>query len=92
MAVQIKIEPACLELSDAAAYVGLGSSTWQELVRRSLAPPPRELSAKRVGWLRKELDQWLDSRPKSTQLPPPNTGAKKPKKQQQSLPIAEQSA
>lgn len=75
----LQFAPAALEKEAAAAYVALSVSTFAHLVRINEAPPPRALSEKRVGWLRAELDAWLLERPVSRQLPPPNTGAPKPK-------------
>jgi prophage regulatory protein len=57
----------------------LGLSTIEEEIRNGNFPPPRELSRRRVGWLRREIVEWLESRPVSTQPPPPNTGARKPR-------------
>ena len=57
----------------------LSVSTVQELVRREEFPAPRLLSRRRVGWLIREVEDWLESRPVSTLPPPPNTGAKKPR-------------
>jgi predicted DNA-binding transcriptional regulator AlpA len=77
-AYTVVIIPGALEREAAAAYVALGLSTWEELVRKRKAPQPRLLSGRRVGWLRVELDAWLLERPVSELLPPENTGADKP--------------
>lgn len=69
-----------LDLPSAAASVGLSETTVQQLVRQNEFPQPRELSARRVGWLVREVQEWSEARPVSKMLPPPNTGAKKPKK------------
>lgn len=76
----VSIEPGALELDDAAAFVSLSPSTWQRLVREERAPQPRSLSDNRVGWLVEELREWLRNRPVSSNLPPQNTGAKKPRR------------
>ena len=62
-----------------AAIVGLSESTWQALVREGKAPKPRQLSDRRVGWLVRELEEWVEGRPASDLPPPANTGAKKPR-------------
>lgn len=68
-----------VDLETAAAVVALSTATWQALVREEKAPQPRQLSGRRVGWLMREIEEWAESRPVSSQLPPPNTGAKKPR-------------
>lgn len=72
--------PAALERDQAAAYVSLGVTTFERLVQSRQAPQPRQFPARRVAWLRSELDAWLQSLPESTLLPPDNTGAPKPRK------------
>jgi len=69
--------PAALAREDAAAYLALGVSTFELLVRERSLPAPRQLSGRRVGWIRAELDAWLLSRPTSELLPPENTSAPK---------------
>lgn len=75
-----KVAPIFLDLPAVAEVVALSVSTVQELVRQGQFPPPRQLSGRRVGWLVRELEAWAESRPVSQLLPPPNTGAPKPKK------------
>ena len=71
------LEPAGLSREDAAAYVGIGVDTFSVAVREGRAPAARAISSRRVVWLRKELDAWLDSLSIADNLPPPNTGYKK---------------
>lgn len=70
-----------LSLSAVADTLTLSESTVQSLVRDDASdfPKPRLLSGRRVGWLRREIEQWAESRPISSLTPPPNTGAKKPR-------------
>jgi prophage regulatory protein len=68
-----------MDLESVAEVLTLSVSTVQELVRREVFPAPRLLSRRRVGWLIREVEDWLESRPVSTLPPPPNTGAKKPR-------------
>lgn len=75
-----RIAPIFLDLPAVVQAVALSESTVQELVRQGQFPPPRQLSGRRVGWLVRELEAWAESRPVSQLLPPPNTGASKPKK------------
>jgi len=75
---KVTLKPAYLDIAGACNFVALGESTLQELVREDKFPKPRKLSGRRVGWLVRELEEWAESRPVSDQLPPENTGAKKP--------------
>lgn len=74
----LQFAPAALDRDQAAAYVSLGISTFERLVQSRQAPQPRMFpAARRVAWLRSELDAWLLGLPPSTLLPPENTGAPK---------------
>jgi excisionase family DNA binding protein len=73
------VHPAALGREDAALYLALSVGTFEKLVRERSIPQPRQLAGRRVAWLRCELDAWLLARPVSDQLPPPNTGAPKPR-------------
>lgn len=71
--------PMVLDLPGVATTLCVSISTVQQMVREGHFPEPRQLSGRRVGWLAIEVATWAASRPKSTQLPPPNTGARKPR-------------
>lgn len=71
--------PMVLDLPGVATTLCISVSTVQQMVREGHFPEPRQLSGRRVGWLAIEVATWAASRPKSTQLPPPNTGARKPR-------------
>lgn len=58
----------------------LSKSTIEEERRQGRFPQPRQLSGRRVGWLVSEIEAWLASRPVSDLPPPPNTGARKPRR------------
>lgn len=73
------IPPLYLDLPTVALFVALSESTVQSMVREKAFPQPRELSARRVGWLYREVEQWAENRPIADNLPPENTGARKPK-------------
>lgn len=73
----ITTKPACLRQAEACKFVGIGESTLQKLVREGKFPKPRVLSGRCVGYVLRELEAWVESRPVSNLLPPPNTGAKK---------------
>lgn len=55
---------AALKREDAARYVGLGTTTFLEMVRRGVMPKPRRYhDCNRVVWLIRELDQALEDLP-----------------------------
>ncbi|MES2910552.1 MAG: AlpA family phage regulatory protein [Pseudomonadota bacterium] len=81
MGAQVSVKPAYLEIHDACSFVALKKSTLETLVREDKFPKPRQISGRRVAWLVRELEEWAESRPVSEQLPPDNTGAKKPASQ-----------
>ena len=70
------IRPAVLEQGDAARFLSLSVATVERLVRTGVLPKPRQLSEKRVGYLVRELEEWLEARPVSDLLPPKNTNRK----------------
>lgn len=71
------IPPLFLDKLTVAEVLTLSVSTIEALVRQDAFPKPRLLSGKRVGWLRREVEEWAESRPISDQPPPPNTGVKR---------------
>nr|WP_286899018.1 AlpA family phage regulatory protein [Achromobacter sp. UBA2119] len=79
MSADVRIEPVYVDLATASAITTLAESTIQAMVARDEFPPPRELSGRRVGYLYAEILEWARARPRSTMLPPRNTGARKPR-------------
>jgi prophage regulatory protein len=77
--MNIAIKPLYVSLENAADMLGVSISTVQKLVRDKELTPPRKISGGRVGYLVRELEEFAESRPVSDMLPPPNTGAKKPR-------------
>lgn len=63
------LRPAAIDLEQVSAYLSLSTSTIEVLVRTGKFPRPRQLSGRRVAYLVKEIDEWLESRPVSQQLP-----------------------
>lgn len=63
-----------LDLQSVAAALSLSETSVQQLVRENAFPKPRKISARRVGWLLREVQEWAEARPVSDLLPPPNTG------------------
>jgi prophage regulatory protein len=68
------MKPAIIDLPTVCGYVGLSTATVQKMVRESEFPKPRLLSARRVGWLTREVDEWTEARPVADLLPPVNCG------------------
>ncbi|WP_426318887.1 helix-turn-helix transcriptional regulator [Pseudoduganella sp. R-43] len=66
-----------VDLPEVANLLSLSTATIQKLVRQNEFPPPRKLSAQRVGWLVREVQTWAEERPISDLPPPPNTGHRK---------------
>lgn len=58
----------------AAQAVGLSVSQVDKLTRQKLFPQLRQLSARRVAYVAREVEDWLLSRPASSCLPPKNSG------------------
>jgi prophage regulatory protein len=71
------MKPIYIELSELSAGLTLGEATIQRMVRENEFPKPRQLSARRVAWLMREVEEWAESRPVSDLPPPPNTGKRR---------------
>lgn len=70
----VQIRPLYLGRADAAAFLAIGESTFEDLVARGDAPKPRKVSKGRTAWLVEELEAWGRERPESDHLPPENSG------------------
>lgn len=73
------LRPAAIDIDQVAAYLSLSVRTVNTLVQKSDYPKvktdfpkPRQLAGRRVGYLLKEVDDWLEARPVSDQPPPVN--------------------
>lgn len=67
----MSIPSYALPLEEAAPYVGLSISTFQRAVREDeTCPKPRQLTGRRVGYIRRELEAWVESRPGTPVLRP----------------------
>lgn len=75
----IQLAPILVSKPIAAQMLAMSATTFERCVQKGEIPKPRQLSAGRVGWLVRELAEWGEARPVSELLPPPNTGAKKPR-------------
>jgi len=70
----IAIKPAYLDREAAASFVSLSVPAMERLVAKGSFPKPRQLTDKRVGWLVREVEEWAESRPISSNLPVENCG------------------
>jgi prophage regulatory protein len=72
----VTVKPAALELKDAAVYVSLSVGLVKELSKdpKSGFPLPVQLAKRRVAYRTDELDAWVRSRPRSSNLPPEGSG------------------
>jgi prophage regulatory protein len=63
------IKPIFLNRESVAAFVALSVPTVERMTAQGNFPAPRQLSGKRVAWLVREVEEWAESRPVSTNLP-----------------------
>ncbi|MBN3848693.1 AlpA family phage regulatory protein [Paraburkholderia sp. Ac-20342] len=59
-----------LDLPSVAEAVALSESVVKKLVREGVFPQPRQLSGRRVAWMVREVEAWVEARPVSQLLPP----------------------
>ncbi|RUX42140.1 AlpA family transcriptional regulator [Mesorhizobium sp. M4A.F.Ca.ET.050.02.1.1] len=55
-------ERVVLREPEATRYTGLPTSTMYDKILRGTFPKPIKLGAKSVGWLKTELDAWIEAR------------------------------
>jgi predicted DNA-binding transcriptional regulator AlpA len=67
----VVIRPRMLAEESAAAYIGVSVSTLQKLVREGKVKKPRQVSTGRVAYEVSDLDEYLDTCPRSTMEPGP---------------------
>ena len=70
----MSLKPAYIDRETCAAFVSLSVPTMERLVASGVFPAPRQLTGKRVGWLVREVEEWAESRPVSSNLPVANCG------------------
>ena len=71
------MKPIYVDLPSVASLVTLATATIQRMVREGMFPKPRQLSANRVAWLLREVEEWAEERPISDIPPPANTSRQK---------------
>lgn len=80
--MNVIVEPLFVDLATTAAILSVSESTVQKMTREHQTtgfPQPRLISGRRVAYRLAEIKAWGEQRPVSDILPPPNTGAKKPR-------------
>lgn len=70
----VLIKPAYLDREAVAEFISLSVPAMEKLVASGVFPAPRQLTIKRVGWLVREVEEWAESRPVSSNLPVANCG------------------
>lgn len=70
----MSIKPVYLDRDSVAAFVSLSVPTMERMAARGEFPAPRQLTGKRVGWLVREVEEWAETRPVSSNLPVANCG------------------
>ncbi len=70
----VALKPAYLDRDSAAAFVSLSVNALERMVASRDFPQPRQLTSRRVGWLVREVEEWAESRPVSSNLPVANSG------------------
>ena len=68
-APQFMLEPRGLKREQAAHYVGVGASLFDEMVTDGRMPPPKRINA-RVVWDRYQLDEAFEALPGDEQINP----------------------
>lgn len=72
----IQARPIMVDKTDAAKALGnISERTLDGLVAKGSLPPPRQISAGRVGWLWRELEQAAEQLPVSDLPPGPGRSA-----------------
>lgn len=69
----VTIEPLVLAREDAANFLSLSVTSFEDMVTRRELPQPRKLAKRRVGWLVSELRAWGEGLPVSDIAPPENS-------------------
>jgi prophage regulatory protein len=57
--------PLVVSVRELPTMLSISKATANRMIARGLLPPRRQLSAGRAGWLRRELEEWLERLPVS---------------------------
>lgn len=62
-APEVPVKPEIYRLPSVVAACGISRSTIYEMIGRGEFPAPVKLGARAVGWRRRDIEAWLESRP-----------------------------
>ncbi len=68
------MKPMYFDRDTVASVISVSVDTIERLVQKGAFPKPRQITEKRVGWLVREVEEWAESRPVSSNLPVGNCG------------------
>jgi len=68
------MKPMYFDRDTVASAISVSVDTIERLVQKGAFPKPRQITEKRVGWLVREVEEWAESRPVSSNLPVANCG------------------
>jgi len=68
------MKPMYFDRDTVASVISVSVDTIERLVQKGAFPKPRQITEKRVGWLVREVEEWAESRPVSSNLPVANCG------------------
>ncbi len=54
-----------MRISEVSEAIGASRSTIYVWLSKGMFPKPRRLGVRRVGWLRSDIQKWLQSRPEA---------------------------
>jgi len=67
------MKPMYFDRDTVASVISVSVDTIERLVQKGAFPKPRQITEKRVGWLVREVEEWAESRPVSSNLPVANS-------------------
>ena len=62
----MNVQPQILRANQVCQVVGLSRATIWRLQKQGKFPSSFQLGSRAVGWLRSDIDEWLESRPVAT--------------------------
>ena len=63
-----------IRLPELLQWLGVGRSTVYAWEADGLIPPRRQIGPRAVGWLRREMREWIKQRPQVNKRTPNNSG------------------
>ena len=59
---QALVRPSILRVQEVSRRVGLSRTTLWRLAKRGEFPQARKLTAKTIGWLESDVEEWIETR------------------------------